>query len=247
MIAEEGSVYARSVAKEKEPTIVEHEATLSLVHELQAPLTGLRARIENAVRAPWCGPDCRATLESCLDDLRRASLMIHDLLLLERAQTAPTPPRSAIRLEELAAKVLRDFIPSAEAKGISLAWDGVDAATISGNPEELRRILANLLDNAVRYANEGGTIRVRLTLEGGCAELRVIDNGPGILPEHQARVFERFYQIDRRASRETGGVGLGLAIARSLAERNKGQLELTSTPGEGSIFLLRIPLAEATS
>ena len=240
------SDYASSVGKAKNRTLAEDDRTMSLVHELQAPLTVLRVRLEKALRASWCGPECRAALEPCLDDLRGASQMVSDLLLLEEAGASePTPHREAIDLAELASETSRDYLALAESKGIRLTLDELPAIRVTGNARELRRILVNLLDNAVRHTASGGAIRVRIALAGGHAELRVIDNGPGISPEHQPRIFERFYQIDRNADRAAGGVGLGLAIARSLAERNGAHVDLESAPGKGSTFILRLPIATA--
>ncbi len=244
------SDYASTVGKAKSRTPAEDDRTTSLVHELQAPLTVLRVRLEKALRASWCGPECRAALEPCLDDLRGASQMVSDLLLLEEAGASePTPHREAINLEEFAPEVSRDYLALAESKGICLTLDELPAVRVTGNARELRRILVNLLDNAVRavrHTASGGAIRVRIALAGGHAELRVIDNGPGISPEHQPRIFERFYQIDRNADRAAGGVGLGLAIVRSLAERNGAHVDLESSPGKGSTFILRLPIATAS-
>lgn len=240
------SDYASSVGKAKNRTLAEDDRTMSLVHELQAPLTVLRVRLEKALRASWCGPECRAALEPCLEDLRGASQMVSDLLLLEEAGASePTPHREATDLEELASEASRDYLVLAESKGVRLTLDELPAVRVTGNARELRRILVNLLDNAIRHTASGGAIRVRIALAGAHAELRVIDSGPGISSEHQPRIFERFYQIDRNADRAAGGVGLGLAIARSLAERNGAHVDLESAPGKGSTFILRLPIATA--
>ncbi len=246
------SDYAASVTKAKSRPPLEDDRTTLLVHELQAPLTVLRVRLEKALQASWCGPECRAALEPCLENLRGASQMVSDLLLLEEAGASElTPHREAIDLQELASEASRDYLVLAESKGIRLTLDELPSVKVMGNARELQRILVNLLDNAfravraVRHTASGGAIRVRIALAGGYAELRVIDNGPGISPEHQPRIFERFYQIDRDADRAAGGVGLGLAIARSLAERNGAHVDLESVPGKGSTFTLRLPIATA--
>jgi signal transduction histidine kinase len=232
------------VSKARSGAPAETERTASLLHELQTPLTVLRVRLENALQASWCGPECRAAIESCLEDLRGASQMVSDLLLLEvDGDRERTADREAVELAELASESARSLDVLARAKGVSFVLDELPAVRVTADPREIRRILGNLLDNAIRHTPSGGTIRVRIALGQDGAELRVIDDGPGIPVEHQSRIFERFYQIDRPAGRERGGVGLGLAIARSLAERNGARLEVESLPGKGSTFTLFFPAA----
>lgn len=218
--------------------------TASIVHELQAPLTVLRVRLEKALRASWCGPECRGTLEACLNDLGVATRITSDLLLMERTEGSQPPPQPlTIRLDALASKIARDYVLIAESRAVSLALDELEPVSVMAAAGDLERILANLLDNAFRHTPSGGTVRVRLERADDCAELRVIDTGPGIPYAHQRRVFERFYQVDRETDRAAGGVGLGLAVARSLAGCNGARLDLESTPGEGCTFILRVPTA----
>ncbi|MGH9461767.1 MAG: sensor histidine kinase [Vicinamibacteria bacterium] len=232
------------MSKARRGAPAEGERTASLLHELHAPLTVLRVRLENALQASWCGPECRAAIESCLEDLRGATQMVSDLLLLEvDSEREPTGDRDAVQLAELASQLARGYDVLARAKSVSFVLDELPAVRVMADPREIRRILGNLLDNAIRCTPSGGTIRVRITLGQDDAELRVIDDGPGIPLEHQSRIFERFYQIDRRIDRARGGVGLGLAVARTLAERNGARLEVESLPGKGSTFILRFPVA----
>jgi len=110
------------------------------------------------------------------------------------------------------------------------------------DPERLRRILENLVDNAVKYTPGGGQVQIT-TLPGpaGSARVEIADNGPGIAPEHQARIFERFYRVDKARSRELGGTGLGLSIVRHLAEGMGASVSVESEPGRGSRFTVTIP------
>ena len=232
------------MSKARSGAPAEAERTASLLHELQTPLTVLSVRLENALQSSWCGPECRAAIESCLEELRGASQMVSDLLLLEAdSAREPTGDRDAVQLAKLASQSARGYDVLAGAKGVSFVLDELPAVRVMADPREIRRILRNLLDNAIRCTPSGGTIRVRITLGQDGAELRVIDDGPGIPLEHQSRIFERFFQIDRRIDRAGGGVGLGLAIARSLAQRNGARLAVESLPGKGSTFILRFPVA----
>ena len=114
---------------------------------------------------------------------------------------------------------------------------------IAADPATCRRLAVNLIDNAVKYTQEGGTVDVRVGLLGGKAVLEVEDDGPGIAEEHQARVFERFYRVDASRSRQLGGTGLGLAIVKHIALSLGGQARLASEPGKGSRFTITVPTA----
>jgi signal transduction histidine kinase len=114
--------------------------------------------------------------------------------------------------------------------------DGVEVA------RRLRRMLGNLIDNAIKYTPEGGTITLSLYREGGRAKLEVADTGIGIAPEHLPHIFDRFYRVDKARSRASGGTGLGLAIVRSIAEQHGGKVTVTSAPGKGSIFTVWLGL-----
>jgi two-component system phosphate regulon sensor histidine kinase PhoR len=110
------------------------------------------------------------------------------------------------------------------------------------DPERLRRVLENLVDNAVKYTPGGGSVAITTSAgPDGSARIEVADNGPGIAPEHQARIFERFYRVDKARSRELGGTGLGLSIVRHLAEGMGASVAVESEPGRGSRFTVTLP------
>ncbi|MDA0233035.1 MAG: ATP-binding protein [Chloroflexi bacterium] len=134
--------------------------------------------------------------------------------------------------------------PLATASGISLEWPGnakplPEPIKVSGDSVLIRLIVLSLLDNAIKYGQEGCTITVELDGSGPFASVRVRDTGPGIPPEHLERVFDRFYRVDRARSRKTGGTGLGLAIARRAAEVIDGQLSLASDEKTGTVATAR--------
>jgi two-component system phosphate regulon sensor histidine kinase PhoR len=115
---------------------------------------------------------------------------------------------------------------------------------IAADPTTCRRRAVNLVDNAVKYTQEGGAVEVRVGIKEGKAVLEVEDNGPGIAKEHQARVFERFYRVDASRSRQLGGTGLGLAIVKHIALSLGGQAKLESEPGKGSRFTITVPISK---
>ena len=116
---------------------------------------------------------------------------------------------------------------------------------VAADEEGLRQILDNLVDNAIKYTPEGGTVRITWTVEGSTAQLAVTDTGIGIPPAEQARIFERFYRVDKARSRELGGTGLGLSIVKHLAGAFGGSVSVQSQVGRGSTFIVRLPVADA--
>jgi two-component system phosphate regulon sensor histidine kinase PhoR len=134
----------------------------------------------------------------------------------------------------------------AQQAGVALSLSGLDgAAQVRGDHDELAQVFQNLIQNAIKYGREGGKVDVRLTREAGSRQARyrvdVIDDGPGIAPQHLPRLTERFYRVNVAASREKGGTGLGLAIVKHILNRHRGELVITSHLGQGSIFSVILP------
>ena len=113
---------------------------------------------------------------------------------------------------------------------------------VLGNPDYLERAVANLIDNAIKYTPEGGQVEVSVGQDNGHVTVDVTDNGIGIPPDDLPRIFERFYRVDRSRSREMGGTGLGLSIVKHVAQVHGGSIDVSSTPGSGSRFRLKIPV-----
>jgi two-component system phosphate regulon sensor histidine kinase PhoR len=143
------------------------------------------------------------------------------------------------------AHCLRDREERAKASGLTIE-NHVDASPllVRADEESLLQILGNLIDNAIKYTPAGGSITVRCREEAEHAVIEVADTGVGIEPEHHGRLFERFYRVDKARSRELGGTGLGLAIVKHLCQAMQGSVYVESTPGEGSTFGVRLPLAQ---
>jgi signal transduction histidine kinase len=181
-----------------------------------------------------------------LDEVQNMSQMIVDLMLLDRADAGRLSlQRQPFDMARLAHRVVRKYQILADSKGIRFEITGVSTLPATGDENQLEQVVGNLVDNAIKYTPPGGSVRVNLAAGESRGEVEVVDTGPGI-PSHQLpRIFERFYQVDKERAREAGGVGLGLAIARVLAERNGAELAVDSTPGTGSKFTLRLPLAVA--
>ena len=214
--------------------------TADVSHELRTPLTAMRSVGEVALR----GGDpaqLRDALGSMLEEITRMNQLINQLLLLARADNNEIP----VQLEAgLVARVLDEVIDVlgrvAEEKQQRLQVDCADHVLAVFDPALLRLALINLVQNAIRYSPPAKLILVRGLVGDHAVEIAVVDEGPGIAVEHQQRVFERFYRVDKARSRSEGGAGLGLAIVKWAAERMGGSVELESQPGLGSTFRLRL-------
>jgi signal transduction histidine kinase len=168
--------------------------------------------------------------------------LVANLLLLARGDEARAIARRPVELDVLLLEVARQA--RALAQGVSVTLSHEDQALVRGDADLLKQLLLNLVDNALTYTPPGGHVDLALSVADGQARLAVRDTGPGIAPADLARIFERFYRLDRARSRRSGGAGLGLAIARWIAEAHGGRIEVQSTVGQGSTFTVVLPLAE---
>ncbi|HSD30196.1 MAG TPA: ATP-binding protein [Vicinamibacteria bacterium] len=213
-------------------------------HELRTPLTSIRGFVEALEDGALSEPETAARfLGKIRTHADRMTTLVEDLLELSRLESGDREPEwEAVRPAGVAEGVTASFAALAARKGISLRHVDRGAPGVHTDPERLRRILENLVDNAVKYTPEGG--RVEVTTSAGpddSARVEVADDGPGIAAEHQARVFERFYRVDKARSRELGGTGLGLSIVRHLAESVRASVSVESEPGKGSRFIVTLP------
>ena len=217
--------------------------TADIAHELRTPtsnIQGYMEAIKDGVFQPT--PETVDTiheqsllLSRLVDDLRLLAQVDGGELQLQRTQT---------RLEELVQSCVDALRPRAEAKGVAL---GVDVAgtmlALDLDPTRIAQAVGNLLDNAVTHTPEGGSVTVSVHASADAVEVHVADTGPGIAPDDLSRVFDRFYRADPSRSRSTGGTGLGLTIARRLVEAHGGSIEAESVVGQGSRFVIRLPVA----
>lgn len=213
-------------------------------HELRTPLAALRLQAQLAERAQGSA-ERQAAQQAVMQSLQRATHAVEQLLTLARQEpeaAARTPAR--VDLHELARGVMADQMPIAEAKALDLGIARGELAPVEGDADALRVLIANLVDNAVRYTPTGGRIDVSTFRDGNAAILEVVDTGPGIPADDRTRVFDRFY---RRASNESGS-GLGLAIVKRVVERHGGSVALADGPqGHGLRVRVILPAAAASS
>lgn len=216
--------------------------TADASHELQTPVTILRGEMEVALRSRRSPEEYMEIMKSALEEIGRISSLIEGLLLLARSDAGVLKmDRKPLDLMFVVEEVLNQLGPLARAKKISLTLSDVEPAQVSGDLSQLRRLLFNLVDNAIKYTPAGGTVNVSVKKTGGNAVLSVEDTGLGIPEEEQHKIFQRFYRSAEARSGGQGGSGLGLSIAKSIAEAHDGRIELESTPGRGSNFRLYLP------
>jgi two-component system sensor histidine kinase SenX3 len=177
-----------------------------------------------------------------LNEATRLGALVTELIALSRLQGAERLPALAtVEVDEVVREALDRCRLVAEAANIRITVDPPSGLLLDGDATLLVTALSNLIDNAVSYSSPGSPVSVSRRLAGGFVEIAVTDRGLGIAPEHQERVFERFFRIDQARSRATGGTGLGLAIVKHVAANHGGDVQLWSRPGTGSTFTLRVP------
>lgn len=211
-----------------------------LAHELRTPLGVLVGEAEVALSKERSPHEYREVIESSLEEYARLSSLIEELLFLAWTEN-PTSEvrREALETRELADEVVSFYEPLAEERGVALRCEGAAPAVASASL--LRRALMNLVSNALKFTPRGGEVLVRLEPMRGGARIRVVDTGEGIPEEHRARVFDRFYRVDSARSRDPGGVGLGLAVVRSIAQIHGGEVWAEAAEGGGAQITLTLP------
>jgi two-component system sensor histidine kinase SenX3 len=223
-------------------------------HELKTPIGALQLLSEALLDAtdqaggtPAADPAddvaaARRFAERIYLESTRLGRLVNELLELSRVQGAePLPERRPMAVDWLVGEVLDRARTGAAAKQIEITVSGVPGLTVYGSESQLATALTNLVDNAVTYSPEGSQVQIRCGSDGDHVQIAVVDRGIGIAAKELDRVFERFYRSDRARSRATGGTGLGLAIVKHIATNHGGRVVVSSAPGEGSTFTLRLP------
>ena len=220
-------------------------------HELRTPLTSIRGFAELYRQGAAPEPaDAARILRRIEDEARRMGLLVDDLLLLARLDQQRPLDRRPVDLLALAADAVHDAVAVAPQRSIELrVLEGDTAPVVLGDEARLRQVLSNLVTNALTHTPPGTTITLTVgtgtdPAGGRVAVLEVADTGPGLRPEDAARVFERFYRADDSRTRSSGGSGLGLSIVSALVAAHGGEVDLTTEPGRGARFQVRLPLPE---
>jgi heavy metal sensor kinase len=216
--------------------------TADASHELRTPLTAMRSVGEVGLRGRRDEAAYREIIGSMLEEVDRLALLVDRLLMLSRADTGQAKLSvDVVDLAALAQEVAEQLGVLAEEKDQAIQLDFSDVGRWMGDRVVLRQALLNLVDNAIKYSPNGGTIQIRVAELDDRTIIDVSDTGAGIPAELQPRIFDRFYRVDKARSRESGGTGLGLAIAKWAVEVNGGQLTLEPGSGTGSCFRIALP------
>ena len=220
---------------------VRKESVADLAHELRTPVSGLVSRIEAAQDGVLA--DAPGNLEAMHAEALRLARLLDDL---DRLAAAERPgmllEKRALDLAAVAAAEADLMAAGFADKGVALERE-LTRTGVAGDPDRLAQIVANLLSNALRYTEPGGSVRLRVAGTDGAAVLEVTDTGIGIEPEDLQHIFKRFWRADKSRSRATGGTGIGLAIVRELVIAHQGRIDVDSTPGRGSCFTVTFPAA----
>jgi two-component system phosphate regulon sensor histidine kinase PhoR len=221
-----------------------HEFVANVSHELKTPLAVLKACVETLQDGAVEDPAIRGSfLQQIAEGADRLHALILDLLSLARIESGDEVLEyEAVPVADAVKGCLDRLRPRAEAKGMILeAVPPPESLEVWADDEAFGQIIDNLVDNAVKYTQAGGIVRVRWAAKDGQVCLSVEDNGPGIPERDLTRIFERFYRVDKARSRELGGTGLGLSIVKHLTQTLHGTVTATSQIGEGSTFTLCLP------
>jgi signal transduction histidine kinase len=212
-------------------------------HELRNPLAIIRTNADVALANPAQDPeDLRHAIVVVKRASDRMARLVDDLLALAHREV-PSFEREPVDLSPAVAEASDEFVVPAAARGLRLDRAIAPGVVVVGDRDALKRAVANLLENAVRLAPAGSTVRLAVGSERGSVWVAVADEGPGIPPEDQPRVFDRFWRADKARSRADGGSGLGLAIVRQIAVSHGGEVQLQSRVGVGSTFTIWLPVA----
>jgi len=229
-------------------------------HELKTPLTILKGEVEVALRKDRAPRDYEQILKSNLEEINRMSQIVEDLLLLSKADSGEIRlSREDMNLTEILNEVVAQVNVLAKSKNLRIETaNHHEEIHIFGDPLRIRELFLNLIENGIKYTEEGGSIRILLTKDtwaqdgnssgrpqGEQAEfVKVIvsDTGIGIAKEDQERIFDRFFRVDKARSREEGGSGLGLSICKWIVEAHRGEIKVESELGKGSSFIVKLPI-----
>lgn len=217
-------------------------------HELKTPLTSIKGFVETLLDGAAEQNDVREKFLGIIDvEVERLNSLIEDLLILSEIEKNETVANHEdIHIFRSTRNIMEMLNEVSKARGISLLFNCEETLpTLLGNEGWFKQMIVNLVDNAIKYTNEGGEVRVNITHEDESIKLSVKDNGVGISDEHLERLFERFYRVDKARSRSIGGTGLGLAIVKHVVISFDGRIDVNSTYGEGTEFVVTLPLIKS--
>lgn len=209
-------------------------------HELRTPIFAIQGFLETLLNGAINDPKVnRSFLEKAQSNAQRLNALLTDLINISQIESGEMKMSFRyFRVNEFLENTIKDFYPAAQQFGVSLKLElATDhAAEMYGDRERMQQVMANLVENAMRYNKKGGDVTISSALDDGNVAISVSDTGVGIPAEHLPRIFERFYRVDKDRSREVGGTGLGLAIVKHIIEAHESSVEVESEVGRGTTF-----------
>jgi len=220
------------------------EFVSNVSHEMKTPLSAIKVLSESILTLDSVPEDVyREFFQDITNEVDRMTNINNDLLALVKVdQREQSIHLTTINLNGLVEDILKRLSPLAEKKKVVLLYEEVRRIEIDADDVKLALAISNIVENGIKYTPRGGTVKVVVDSDGQFAHITIQDTGIGIPEDEQDKIFNRFYRVDKTRDRDTGGTGLGLAIARSTVHMHNGSIKLTSTPEEGSVFVLRIPI-----
>ena len=239
-------VVVRDVTRQRQLESVRRDFVANASHELKTPAATIQVTAETLLRATREDPEAIPHFASQLErEAVRLSRIVADLLDLSRLESGSALD-DPVSLGTVVREEIQRLDASAQRAGVALEGVAADVPPVRGSQGDLALLVRNLVDNAIRYSQEGGHVRVEVETMDGEVLLRVSDSGVGIPSKDVPRIFERFYRVDRARSRETGGTGLGLAIVKHVTENHSGRIQVESELGSGTTFLVTFPATPAS-
>jgi signal transduction histidine kinase len=218
------------------------EFTADASHELKTPLCALRGETELLLSKERAIEEYQEGLAHFIDRFDHLNRMINDLILLSKSDSSQVELNLIpLRLDHLVRDVANLFQVLAEQKNITLNVEPCRETVVMGDKVRLQQLFTNLIDNAVKFTPERGSVRIRVEQNKDYVQVKVEDTGIGIRKEEQDNIFKRFYRVDKSRSKETGGVGLGLSIAEWIVRAHNGKIEVKSKLNQGSTFTVYLP------
>ena len=240
------STLNRMIARLEEAFQKQRQFAADASHELRTPLAIIQAESSLALDKKRTQVEYRRSLELVSQEVSYMSDIIGKLLLLARQDAGSEPLNfQEVNVRDLFTELSSDLEALAQEKGVAFNLGPMDNLTVKGDRFKLRQLFLNILDNAIRYTASGGTVSSSLVRKNGSAFVSISDTGMGIPAEDLPFIFDRFYRVDKARSRTDGGMGLGLAIASSIAKLHGGDIEVESQVGKGSTFYISLPLSES--
>ncbi len=229
---------AESVEKDRE---LERRLTTDVAHELRTPLMAIQSTVEAMVDGVFAADEER--LETVNSEVQRLSRLVDALLKLSRLENRANPMKEElVDVGELISGIIATHEAFVADSGLTLEYLAEKNVRVLGDADMIRQATANLISNAVRYTPEGGHITVRVAKDDTAASIAVRDTGIGLSPEEAKMVFSRFWRADAGRNRESGGLGVGLAVVKEIVDRHSGWVQVEGKKGEGACFTIHIPL-----